>query len=209
MCSSDLDSLIFITITSGLLECLEEDEIKAVIAHECGHIACHHVLYHTMGNIILNGGAEILNLGLLSVPLKIGFNYWERCSELSCDRAAAIYMKGPDSVVETMIRLAGGNKAITSKINKELYISQAQEYEKLIQNSALNKTLQYLVIMNQDHPFNSVRASEITKWCNSPNFQKIMEYLNTPDSLEKLCPKCGKPVQEEWMFCKNCGYKLF
>ena len=44
------DSQVFITVTSGLLEHMEEDEIKAVLAHECGHIACRHVLYHTMAS---------------------------------------------------------------------------------------------------------------------------------------------------------------
>lgn len=42
------DTRIFLTVTSGLLEYLDDDEIEAVIAHECGHIACRHVLYHTM-----------------------------------------------------------------------------------------------------------------------------------------------------------------
>lgn len=32
------DSKIFITITSGLVEMLSDNELDAVIAHECGHI---------------------------------------------------------------------------------------------------------------------------------------------------------------------------
>ena len=39
---------IAITIHSGLLECLEDDELYAVLAHECVHIVCKHVLYHTI-----------------------------------------------------------------------------------------------------------------------------------------------------------------
>lgn len=30
------DTLVFLTVTSGLVEYLEEDELKAVLAHECG-----------------------------------------------------------------------------------------------------------------------------------------------------------------------------
>ena len=30
-----------ITITSGLLQLMTEDEVRAVIGHECGHILCH------------------------------------------------------------------------------------------------------------------------------------------------------------------------
>ena len=39
------DTKIFITITSGLVDMMTEEELDAVIAHECGHILCHHVLY--------------------------------------------------------------------------------------------------------------------------------------------------------------------
>jgi len=32
------DTRVFVTVTSGLPEYLDEDEVQAVIAHECGHI---------------------------------------------------------------------------------------------------------------------------------------------------------------------------
>lgn len=43
------DEKPFIVITSGLIETLPEHLIPTVLAHECGHIACHHCLYSTMG----------------------------------------------------------------------------------------------------------------------------------------------------------------
>ena len=169
------DSQVFITVTSGLLECMEKDEIRAVLAHECGHIACRHVLYHTMGSMILNGAAEVLNLGLITVPLKLAFFHWERCSEFSCDRAAALCVGGYESVVETMIRLAGGPKSITSRINEDLYLQQAAEYEQLIGESKWDKILQYYALMNSSHPFTAMRASEVKKWCESAQFIRLMQ----------------------------------
>ena len=47
------DTKPFIVMTSGLLETLPDELIPTVLAHECGHIACHHVLYSTMGRMIL------------------------------------------------------------------------------------------------------------------------------------------------------------
>ena len=136
------DTKVFITITSALVEYLEEDELKAVIAHECGHIACRHVLYHTMADMLLKGSEEIFNIGVFGIPLKLALFYWYRCSEFSCDRAAAVYMQGSSSVVEVMTRLAGGSKKITEKLNTDLFLKQAQEYEQLADSSALNKTMQ-------------------------------------------------------------------
>lgn len=41
------DTKPFIVITSGLLETMPMELLPTVIAHECGHIACHHTLYTT------------------------------------------------------------------------------------------------------------------------------------------------------------------
>ena len=51
------DTKIFITVTSGLVEMMNDEELDAVIAHECGHILCRHVLYHSVANYILDGVA--------------------------------------------------------------------------------------------------------------------------------------------------------
>lgn len=201
------DSRVFITVTSGLLECMEEDEIRAVLGHECGHIACHHVLYHTMADMILNGGAEFLDLGLVTVPLKLAFFHWNRCSEFSCDRAAAICMGGHESVVETMIRLSGGNKALTDKIDKDLYLAQAAEYEQMLSDSLWDKTLQYLALMNSSHPFTAVRAAQVKKWCESDAFKRIVNGAPLGIDSGLRCKNCGAAIEPDWRFCKKCGTK--
>lgn len=200
------DTNVSVTITSGLVECMEEDEIQAVLVHECGHIACKHCLYHSMADIILNQGVDLLGLESYALPLKLAFFHWQRCSEFSADRAAAIYMQGSDSIVETMIRLSGGNKEITSRINKELYLEQAKEYEEYKDSSIWDKTLQYSILMNQTHPFTAVRASEINKWCDTEDFKKIMDFLNQDPG--SCCKNCGSSIENAWRFCKKCGKEL-
>ena len=34
---------------------MTEEELDAVIAHECGHILCHHVLYHSIAHYVMDG----------------------------------------------------------------------------------------------------------------------------------------------------------
>jgi len=41
-----------ISVTTGLLDLMNEDEVLAVIAHELGHIKSGHVLYKTMARVI-------------------------------------------------------------------------------------------------------------------------------------------------------------
>lgn len=206
------DTKAFLTITSGLVECMNEDELKSVIAHECGHIACHHVLYHTMAEFILQGLDTFVGLGLISLPLKLALSGWQRMSELSADRAAAIYMGGSEVVEDVMIRLSAGSKYYIKGINKDLYMQQAKDYEDLIKDSGYNKLLQFLANMSGTHPFNSVRCSEIHKWCQSNEFNRIINgeiniYKEETTNEEQYCKRCGAKLGKDALYCPRCGYK--
>jgi Zn-dependent protease with chaperone function len=38
----------FVAISSGAVERMNKDELKGILAHECGHILCKHTLYMTI-----------------------------------------------------------------------------------------------------------------------------------------------------------------
>jgi Zn-dependent protease with chaperone function len=201
------DTKIAITVTSGLVEYLKDDELHAVLAHECGHILCHHVLYHTMAAMVTALGESIWGpLAAVATPVKLGLLYWDRCSELSADRAAALVHGNSDDVVQTMIRLAGGPRSITQDVNIELYAQQGAEYWKLTE-SLWDKVLQSVAVMQQDHPFTSVRTYEILKWCATEQFASLAASLSS-SSDEASCPSCGCACQPGWKFCQGCGAHL-
>ncbi len=201
------DTRIYITVTSGLVEMMNDEELDAVIAHECGHILCRHVLYHTVAQWISSGLANLGVLGTLATPIQFALCYWSRKSELSADRASSI-ITSPGVVASTMARLAGGPKSLTSQIDMKEWALQADEYDK-IQNSGLwNKTLQLAVIAGLDHPFSAVRVREILKWGESDQYRMILngETMDSPSG--HTCPGCGSTVDDDWRFCRNCGHKL-
>lgn len=206
------DSIISITITSGLVDLMDDKQISCVLAHECGHIACQHVLYHTMASMLLGLGSDMLGLNLVTSALQLAFFHWQRCSELSCDRAAAIYMDGYQPVAQVMSLLASGSQELSARINMDLYMKQAEEYRNFMEHSNWNKLLQYYALMSQNHPFLSVRALNIKEWCESKIFEDIMNYKyeRTPAAItgEGVCPACGSHVEKDWGFCRGCGHKL-
>lgn len=110
------DTQTAITVTSALVEMMSEEELRAVVAHECGHVACHHMLYHTLALILTNATGMFETLASLAAPLHYALMYWERKSELSCDRVAA-FIVGPQTATSMLARLAGGPKNITSRLN--------------------------------------------------------------------------------------------
>lgn len=170
------DTEVAIVLTSGLLETLSTQEIQVVIAHECGHILCHHTLYKTMARMILDGGSYFLNGivgGLINLSLSTALCYWNRCSELSADRVSAYFAGSSNLVSDVMIRLAGGTRNLGITINKEEFLKQAYEYKNCVDTSIINKSLEMVHCVFNDHPLLAYRALEITEWCNSEAFFNI------------------------------------
>lgn len=201
------DTRIYITLTSGLVDMLTDEELDSVIAHECGHILCRHVLYHTVAEWVKSGLASLGILGSLAVPIEYALLYWSRKSELSADRAAAI-VTSPEIVASVQARLSGGPSSITSKIDLNEWAKQADEYDR-IQNSGLwNKTLQLSVIAGLDHPFAAVRVREILNWGESEQFRRIRKVSLLGAGSGKRCPNCDSHVDDDWLFCRKCGHKL-
>lgn len=202
------DTRIYITITSGLVDMMTSEELDAVIAHECGHILCRHVLYHTVANMLLSLSDSVLGLGgALSAPARYALWYWERKSELSCDRAASI-VTSPQIVMSVLARLAGGPVNITKTINYEEWAKQADQYDRIYNDGFWNKTLQILATADLDHPFNAVRVREILKWGESVQYMNLISNLNKTATDQPHCPNCGAEVKEGWHFCQSCGTKL-
>ena len=200
------DTKIYITITSGLVEVMSDEELDAIIAHECGHILCRHVLYHNLANYILMGADALGILGSLTAPIQYAILYWSRKSELSSDRCASI-ITSPETVARSMARFSGGPKSITNNLNMEEWASQADKYDAIRNDGIWNKTLQTLVTMQQTHPFCAVRVREILKWGQSTQYKSLMQNLKAEASGVK-CKNCGKSVCNDWAYCRHCGIRL-
>lgn len=195
------DTQTSITITSGIVELMTMEELRAVLAHECGHIACHHMLYRTIAYLMANASGMIEALSNLALPIKYALLYWERKSELSCDRAAA-YVMGPQVTASMLARLAGGSKNNTANLDLVELAHQADEYDALCKRGFWNKTLQSYAVMKQNHPFANVRIREMLLWVDSDEYKDLV-------ALHKhLCPNCKKEVNNDWHFCQHCGNKL-
>ena len=181
------DTHPFIVVTSGLFETVPDELIPTVLAHECGHITCHHTLYTTMGRALLNGASSFVSgLGNIALyPIQLAFAYWMRCSEFSADRAAMICDGASETVIDMCMRFAGYDKDIMEEANVELFMDQAKEYRELVNNSAWNKTLEFILFQNYDHPINAVRAYEAREWSQSERFANIIDYVNCPADLQK------------------------
>lgn len=198
------DTKKFIRVTSGLLETMKNDEIDSVIAHECGHILCRHTLYHNLATFLLQDSSRVLAEDI-SQTLMAALFYWQRKSELSCDRVAAV-ITSPNTVARVQARLSGGGLELTRGLNMQEWAAQADEYEQLYNERGIwNKYLQLMNTLALDHPFSAVRVREVLKWGSQPKYQEARQALNKRE--HHRCPTCGKPASSI-KYCRFCGTKI-
>ena len=172
------DKRNYIVVTSGLLDCLGDgDELRAALAHECGHLACRHVFYTTMVQMMLNFGSRYEVIQSIQQPLMLAYNFWARQSELSADRAAAVCMGSVLTPINAVLRLAGGPSRFTEDLDLEEYAEQMMECEAAQKGGAWQKFLRDYVEMDEDHPFTSTRVAELLRWGKDTKFSKALEYM--------------------------------
>lgn len=158
------DKRNYIVITSGLLDCLDEDELKVALAHECGHIACRHVYYSTMVQMMLNLGATVPVLRDIQDPLMLAYTAWCRASEHSADRASAVVEGSIVPVVRTLLRLGAGPSRFTADLDIAEYLDQVTEAEGLRKGTRWQSVLKDYSELGEDHPYLASRVRDLVLW---------------------------------------------
>ncbi len=174
----------YIVVNTGILELMSEAELRTLLAHELGHIKCDHTILIQMA-IWAMGAASMLGeltLGLgnlISSGVIVAFYEWRRKAELSADRAGMLVIDDLETVMQTMMKLAGGSKRYAHECNLAEFRQQAQNYQELDQDS-LNQIYKFLIYNGGNgsfltHPFAVERLSYLEQWANSTEYQQIKQ----------------------------------
>ncbi len=162
----------FITINSSILRHFEEQEIKAVLAHEMGHIMSGHSLYKTLIWFLSNISLSFIPMGeLIKSAVWAALMEWNRKSELSCDRAELLAVQDEGPSYNILMKMAGAEDL--SQVNLNDFFAQAQEYES--QKTLLDSVHKIFGQMKLSHPYPVVRLGELKTWAASGAFKAILE----------------------------------
>lgn len=170
-------------LSSGLLDILDEAELRSAIAHELGHIKCGHTTLIQMASwaVTLVFGLSEMTFGLSSLVssgLVMAFYEWLRKAELSADRAALLVLDDPKPVLKCMMRASGGSSRYAHELSVEEFIRQSDRYQALDQDN-LNQVYKFFLYNNlaqgafQTHPFAIERVHHLREWAHSRDFQEI------------------------------------
>jgi Zn-dependent protease with chaperone function len=163
----------FVVMHSGLLEILEEEEIRAILGHELGHIMSGHPTYTTIAVILMYFGVS--NLPFLAaaalLPFQLALLEWSRKSEFSSDRAGLLAVQDLNIVMGAEMKLAGG-KAYGDTLRVDEFTRQAEQYE--TGGDAWDTVLKIMNTVMRTHPMHTVRAAELLRWQKGGGYDKVM-----------------------------------
>lgn len=190
-------------LSSGLLDVLDEWELRSAIAHELGHIKCGHTTLIQMASwaVTLVFGLSEMTFGLSSLVssgLVIAFYEWLRKAELSADRAALLVLDDPKPVLKCMMRASGGSNRYAHELSLDEFICQSDRYQDLDQDN-LNQVYKFFLYNNlaqgafQTHPFAIERVHHLREWANSRDYQQIRvgNYRRTNDGAVDVAPEAS------------------
>ncbi len=123
-------SSCYLAVTKGLIEQLSEDEVKAVIAHEVGHIKHRDMIimtiisviptiayliaistmFSSMGRDRNSGGAVLFGIGAFAVYMitNLLILYFSRLREFYSDRFAGIQTGNPIHLAHALVKISYG-----------------------------------------------------------------------------------------------------
>jgi Zn-dependent protease with chaperone function len=205
-----------IVIFNQLLEDLAEDEIQAVLAHECGHILAEHILYRQMARAIAGAGQAggFLGPGLLkaatslaTTQLQAALINWYRKSELTADRAAAGYLRDAEPMQRALFHIMGLPKWMPAEVSHTALLEQAAEFDQSADSSWWNRYLSRGIEKSAvTHPLPALRVRELAVWAQSDTFQQLVGIAKIGQPEERLgCAQCGRQLAADWRFCQRCG----
>lgn len=164
----------FLQLSTGLIDLLDEEELRFVVGHELGHVLSGHAVYRSMLDHLLGLSKRIffLPLGYLGLrALLTALEEWYRKSELSCDRAGLLASQDPAAAMRAQMKIAGGSRL--AEMDSSAFLEQAHEYD--AQGDLRNGALKLLSLQGQLHPFAVLRAAELQRWIDSGQYRQILD----------------------------------
>jgi len=205
-----------VVLNAGLIDAMTEQELRFVVGHELGHIKSGHVLYYQVAMLLpvlaeMLGTATLGIGALLSLPLEVALIRWQRMSELTADRAGLLACQDINAATTAMIKLAGLPAKFFDQVNPDDFLAQAREFE-AFDSDKLDWMAKILSGVGESHPWTVMRGSELLRWVDSNQYEKILADPRQPmgaaagSSAKVFCTSCGAPVSGA--FCSACGARV-
>jgi Zn-dependent protease with chaperone function len=163
----------FIVISTAAVEKLDDEELRALLGHEIGHVRSGHAVYQTIMMILTRWAANVsfIPIGVIAMRAIIAAMYeWWRKAELSADRAGLLAGQDPAASLRLLMKMAGGGDL--TQIDTAAFLEQAAEYEG---GGDLRDSFHKIgMTAYSSVPVPVARAAELRKWVDSGDYARIL-----------------------------------
>jgi|GEM_PF-551280 len=164
---------LYIVMTSGLVESLEEDELRFILGHEIGHHLFDHRRVPVLQLLEHQGGA-------ISPIKRMKLFAWKRNAEISCDRIGLLCARSHEASLRALFKLSSGIHKRLDGFDIGEYAQQFLELQKEVEGGVADPNDWY-----STHPFNPVRIQAMQYFHRSTTYRDLSGDLNSPGDISE------------------------
>ena len=171
----------YITLRSGIVNNMTDEQLYHIIGHELGHIKAQHVLYFNVGAVLfaildILGRRTLGTTDVASYALVLAFYEWSRQAEFSADRAGLLVTQSLDVSIDAEIALTAGHTRLDGEASREEFMNQARAYQDADTLDQVGKAVLFgLWGKTFTHPMPVHRVQELERWVLSGGYDAVMK----------------------------------
>jgi Zn-dependent protease with chaperone function len=148
-----------VNVNSGLIDKVDDDELKFVLGHELGHLISHNANITQLLNFVFAEQAE------LPLLMQHKIAVWEKVSELTADRFGFIACGNLDKVLSCFFKMASGLSIERLNFDPKAFSDENDEILKYFKETGSGNLL--------SHPINPIRIKAIEYFSNSVLYKTL------------------------------------
>lgn len=171
----------YVVLRNSIVESMTEEQLYHLIGHELGHIKAGHMLYKTVGSVLISVLQSLGHIAFgvgdaVGLALAIAYYEWSRQAEITCDRAGLLCTQDFQVSAQAELRLTAGHTRYSeTELSTEAFLEQARTYQDMNLLDSMGKMLIFAFYqMGATHPMPVHRLKELEKWYLSGEFDQIM-----------------------------------
>jgi Zn-dependent protease with chaperone function len=172
----------FVVLHTASVQQLDDEELRALLGHELGHVRSGHAVYKTILMILTRWAANLSWLPVGAIALRAiiaAMLEWWRKAELSADRAGLLAGQDPAASLRLLMKLAGGGDL--SQVDTAAFLEQAADYDG--GGDVRDSVHKLRMTAWSTHPMPVSRAAALRQWVDSGDYGRIIggEYPRRDD----------------------------
>ena len=169
----------FVTVTSALVDAMDDRELVSVFGHELTHVRLGHTLYRTLAGLLIHGGLGLVDrffgvAGLLATPLKVALMRWYQMSELSADRGGLLAVGDLDAHLRCELKVTGGVTRFGDELSVQAFVDQARDADAAREGDTLLQAMELMDGNERTHPLPAWRVHQTLLWAGQGAFLQVL-----------------------------------